>query len=134
MERTHIVYTPTVEEIVRIICGKHYLEVWNGLPDLHFEPSRAGGGEMGLRSEQDGNYVWVVPQAARTLEAAPRTILVPLLEKRADGKLYATMTDLPPDIYGETLDSIVNKAKEMNLRHFFPSRKEKYDLFKIGGR
>ncbi|MEK6937865.1 MAG: hypothetical protein AABX04_02380 [Nanoarchaeota archaeon] len=133
MDRNYVVYTPTVEEIARIAFGEHYLEVWKGLPNLDFVAGKTRNGEKGLRYEQEGHYAWVVPNALRALDKDSETILVPMIKKTRDGKLYAVQVDLPPEIYGETLDSIVNKTKEMNVRHFFPAPKEKYEFFKIRG-
>jgi len=93
MDTSHVIYRPAREDIGR---SDYWVEVWRGLPNVHFESSETRDGRRGLmysipskRGEPSGDYIWVVPDTAKALEQDPSSLLRVICRKQPSGALYA---------------------------------------------
>jgi len=112
----YMAYTPQGSEWEGIQVGSYYHQVWNGLPNLEFKQTKSSGGHDSLVCEQDGNYVWVTTDAVKQLRLNSVCTLVALVTKTKDRKINAWCVDAPNLTFGEELEQVISRAKELNSK------------------
>ena len=113
---THIKYTLRKEEFCILVEGEHYLEIWQGLPELQFQKVKSRGGKNSLLHEVNRDYIWVEHSAVRALERNNQAVLVIGHKKTLDDKLnirwiYAAETN---STFGDSLESVIIRARKIN--------------------
>ena len=118
-----VLYPSTRQEIVDCMrIGIHYA-ILMGLPNLELVPSEATGEltkrtpnpSEGLLYEQDGNYVWVTPNAAEAARENPNTIFTAVVHHTGNkGKgetLYISSIETLEGSFGTTSESAIKRAQ-----------------------
>ncbi len=115
-DNIHVKYSPDASLVNRLKLGDHYVEIWQGLPNLPFEPSASTGGRLGLRYETNDKYVWVTPNAAFALEQNQDEVLSATFKIVQDKKYFAQTIDATVGTtFGNTLESAISRAQELNI-------------------
>ncbi|MBS3138101.1 hypothetical protein J4207_00180 [Candidatus Woesearchaeota archaeon] len=95
-----IIYTLNKTHLKLIPTTASYFEVWRGLPDVAFETTtdRARGKLPALVYEQEGNYIWVPPDARKTfIIKAQNTIFV--AERQLNAQWYVPWVTAFEDVH-----------------------------------
>ena len=113
---THVKYSPDASLVNKLRVSDHYAEIWQGLPNLPFEPSESTGGKLGLRYETNDVYIWVTPDTAQSLKQNPDEILYASIKKSEDRKYCARwVKSISGTSFEDTLESAVSRAQELNI-------------------
>jgi len=119
---SNIKYSLSEEEMKDIRL--FYWEVWQGLPDLEFEKAETEGG---LRYNQNGNYIWVPPNALEAYHKNPDTIYLVMMNKTRDNKIKALSLEPKTD----SLESVIKRAIELNRNEMEEVRKKRSQKLKV---
>ena len=95
MDRKQVVYEPTREQLENLSGA--YVELWRGLPDVQFEDVATRGGDSGWRYNQNGDYIWISPDARNAYESDPQTLFVAIMQKEIRGSIRAAFVDPAKD-------------------------------------
>ena len=102
-------YKPSQEELDYMRL--HYWEVWQGLPNLQFEPATSEKGEA-LRYSKEGNYIWVPKTALNAYRSNPETIYLVMMHKNPAERIRAIWLEPKTD----SLEEIISLARRLNQR------------------
>jgi len=104
---SYLKYSPLIEDLEKI--KYHYWEIWQGLPDLEFEPAKSRMGDT-LRYYKGGNYIFVPTNALSAYKKNPQTIYIAMMGKVSRGKIHTIW--LTPQ--QSSLEDAINKAIKLN--------------------
>ena len=108
----HVLYKPTKR------LGELHWEVWEKLPDLHFEEATASGGAKALRAKGQGYYIWVAPAVVIKKEVNPNMPFFALGTR--SGEEGQTINFHIPPMHSE--DPITH-ARKLNQLLLLPARR-----------
>ena len=114
---SYIKYKPSEEELKEI--QSHYWEVWEGLPNIMFEPVKSNAGDA-LKYEKNGNYFWFPTNALNSFRNNPMSVFLTIMEKCSEGKIIARWVDSTEG----SLEDTIKKAMKLNQRQIEESREE----------
>jgi hypothetical protein len=120
MNTDHIAYTPTEEESKKI--GHRFWQLWFNLPDVQYELEDSRCGELGLKHDEDGNYIWVNPNAFKAYLEDESTHFAALVEPKPKGKICARYVK-PED---SNIDFLIKDIERENYRLFGNRKARKY--------
>jgi len=117
---SYLKYSPLPEE--RKELGKVFWEIWQGLPNLHFEEAESRGGSTGLRYEDTDKktYVWVDPDGYSAYKANPDSVFYAMMRSR-DSKSFEAASVMPSE---RTLEDAITHAAELNQKILEDRRKD----------
>ena len=98
--------------------GELHWEVWNKLPDFHFQEAAASRGAKALRAKGQGFYIWVDPAVVIKMEVNPNLPFL-ALGTRLGEEGQAINFHVPPIYSGD----LVTHAKELNHKLLAPARR-----------